>query len=104
LKEYITENVKEDFNWLEWLVDISWSVEIILNFFTMDDKARTFKECAKGYLMSYFVFDFLATIPSMITLQHNDAVTLLKMLRFVHVLEIFRPFRMLIDFFLPDTI
>ena len=29
--------IKDDFVWLEWVVDISWSVEIVLNFFTVSD-------------------------------------------------------------------
>ena len=33
-----------------------------------------------------------------------DAVNLLKLLRFVHILEIFEPFKRLIDFLMPETI
>ena len=61
--------IKGDFVWLEWLVDISWSVEIVLNFFTVDDKDRTLRDRAKSYAKGFFIIDFLSTIPPIITLQ-----------------------------------
>ena len=60
---------KENLLWLEWLVDISWSVEIVLNFFTVDDKARTLKARAHAYFWSYFWFDVAATVPPIVTGQ-----------------------------------
>ena len=55
--------VKQDTLWLEWLVDISWSVEIVLNFLTVDDKARTLRACARRYIRGWFIFDIVATVP-----------------------------------------
>ena len=98
------EPIKDRFIWLEWLVDISWSVEILLNFFTVDEKSRTLKARASAYLWSYFVFDIVATLPPMVTGQQYDHINVLKMLRLVHVLEIFEPFQRLIDLLMHDKI
>ena len=61
--------VKGDFIWLEWLVDISWSVEIVLNFFTVDESDRTLRARANSYVRGFFIIDVLSTIPPIITLQ-----------------------------------
>ena len=54
---------------VEWLVDISWSIEIILNFITADSNNRKFKTIAKDYISCWFWIDALATFPALILLQ-----------------------------------
>lgn len=95
---------KDGVLWIEWIADISWSIEIILNFFTTDGSNRTFKDISKNYLSFYFWFDIAATIPPMIYLQENELVNTLKFLRLVHLFEMFTPFRRLINYCMTDSI
>jgi len=97
-------NLKDELLWLVWLNDISWCIEIILNFFTATHDKRTFKEISKAYVKGAFVFDLAATIPSMIFLQQNSTVNLLKFFRFVHFFEMFTPIMTLLDCVMSDQI
>ena len=54
---------------LEWIVDISWSIEICMGFIVADKNNRTFFKIAKSYLLGYFIFDVVATIPPMIFME-----------------------------------
>lgn len=90
--------------WLVWVNDISWCIEILLSFIVASPNNRTFKSIAKRYLKTFFIFDVLATIPPMITLQKNSQVNLLKFLRFAHIGEMFTPFRKLIDCLMEGSI
>ena len=90
--------------WLVWVNDISWCVEIVLSFFVASPNNRRFKPIAKAYLRSYFIFDVFATIPPMITNQENPTINLLKFLRFVHLGEMFTPFKKLIKCCMPNAI
>ena len=63
----------EDLNKMEqilrvyaWVVDISWTIHIFLNFFTADAKHRTFKRIGYQYLTFWFWIDAISTFPSMI--------------------------------------
>ena len=89
---------------LVWINDISWCVEILLKFFVASPKNRTFSTISKAYLKGFFIFDALATLPPMLTLQKNRTVNLLKFLRFVHIGEMFAPFKKLIDYFMEGSI
>lgn len=60
------EELKENLLALEWIVDISWSIEICLRFIVANKNARTFKQISKNYLFGFFFFDVVATIPPMI--------------------------------------
>lgn len=64
-------NMQEKMIWLVWVNDISWCIEILLSFIVATPNNRTFKAISKSYLKGFFIFDVLATIPSMITLQQN---------------------------------
>ena len=55
--------------WLVWLSEISWCVKIVLSFFVASEINRDFKSIATTYLKGFFIFDALATLPPMITLQ-----------------------------------
>ena len=61
-------NLIDKLLWLVWVNDISWCIEIALNFFVASPKERTFSAIAVAYLKEFFVFDVLATIPPMITM------------------------------------
>ena len=90
--------------WIEWIADISWSIEIVLNFFTTNGSNRTFKDIGKSYLFFYFWFDIAATFPPMFYLQKNSAVNLLKFLRIVHLGDMFTPFRRIINYCMKNSI
>ena len=86
------EDLKEKLIVLEWIVDISWTVEIFMNFIVADKINRTFKDVAKAYFFGFFIFDIIATIPPMILMERNDTANFLKMLRIVHISDAFLPF------------
>lgn len=100
----IGTNLAEKLLWLIWVNDISWCVEICISFFVASANNRTFSSISSDYLKSYFIFDVLATLPPMITMQQNPTVNLLKFLRFVHIGEMFTPFRKLIDCLMDGAI
>ena len=90
--------------WLFWLIDIAWCLYIILCFLVASKNNQNFSAISKSYLKGYFIFDFLATVPPMLTKQQNQIVNLLKLLRFVHLKEMFIPFKRLIDCLLVGKI
>ena len=94
----------DDLEWLVWVNDISWCLEIILSFIVASPTHRTFKDISANYIKGFFIFDVLATIPPMIFLQKNRTVNLLKFLRIVHIGEMFSPFQKLIDCLMTKTI
>mmetsp|Transcript_34170 Transcript_34170/g.42252 ORF Transcript_34170/g.42252 Transcript_34170/m.42252 type:complete len:94 (+) Transcript_34170:1574-1855(+) len=89
MEEEKKSNLHENLLWLIWVCDISWCVEIVLNFFVASPSERTFKKIAVGYLKGFFIIDVLATIPPMLTMNRNRNVNLLKFLRLVHFGEMF---------------
>ena len=66
---YSNPELHEKLLWLEWVVDISWMIEICLNFVTADATDRNFKDRAKTYLSFWFWVDAIATFPAVFTLQ-----------------------------------
>ena len=78
--------------WIAWANDVSFCVDIILRFFIASPKHRTISSIAKAYLKGYFIFDSVTTVTPMIYLQNNQVINLLKLLRFVHLFEMFMPF------------
>ena len=63
-----TDEIGDATNVLEWIVDIAWTIEILMNFFTADFNNRTFKSIALNYLSFWFWIDALSTFPAMIYL------------------------------------
>lgn len=100
----IGTDLADDLLWLIWLNDISWCIHIVISFFVASANNRTFGSISRAYMKSYFFFDLLATVPPMATLQENPTVNLLKFLRFVHIGEMFTPFRKLIDCIMEGSI
>ena len=95
--DMLGSNLDDQLLWLVWVNDISWCVEIVVSFIKASPTNRTFSTIAKAYFTGFFFFDFLATVPPMITLQENRNVNLLKFFRFVHIGEMFTPFSKLLD-------
>ena len=90
-------NLSDRWLWLVWVNDISWCVEIVLNFFLASPKKRNCRAIACSYFKGYFIFDVLATVPPMLFLQKSKEVNFLKFLRLAHIRDMFRPFKSLID-------
>ena len=97
-------NLHENLMWLIWVCDISWCVEIVLNFFVASANKRKFKEIAADYLKGFFIFDALATIPPMATMNRNRTVNLLKFLRLLHFGDMFMPVKYLVDCVMTNSI
>ena len=102
--EMMGQEMRSNMLWLVWINDISWCIEILLSFVTASPNNRTFRDISIAYLKGFFIFDVLATIPPMITMQKNETINLLKFLRFVHIREMFEPFKKLIDCCMEGTI
>ena len=89
---------------LEWIVDIAWSIEILMSFITADFNNRTFKSIACDYLKFWFWIDALSTFPAMVFYQKQRYVNLLKFLRILHFFELFSPFRLMLEVIMRDAI
>ena len=63
-----------------------------MKFIVADKQNRKFKDVAKNYLFGFFIFDVVATIPPMVYMERNNKANTLKMLRLVHIREVFSPF------------
>ena len=98
------EAIKNTLIWLEWIADISWTIEICLSFITAGGGKTKFKEIARDYLSLWFWIDSIATFPCMLLKQRNDTALLLKMLRLLHLLEIFYPIKLLLSYLMRDKI
>ena len=62
------EHIKNGLIYVEWIVDISWTMEICLNFITASHHHRTFKSISFNYLRFWFWVDSVATFPAIIFL------------------------------------
>ena len=98
------DEIGESLHFCEWVVDIAWTVEILMNFFTADYKNRTFRQISADYLKFWFWVDSLSTFPAMVLLQQNRYVNLLKFGRILHFYELFVPFRVGLEFCMRDAI
>jgi hypothetical protein len=98
------EEIGDSTDILEWVVDIAWTVEILLAFITPNFNNRTFKEISRNYLKFWFWIDALATFPAMYYLQNSRLVNLLKFLRLLHFFELFSPFLLIIEYIMKDAI
>jgi len=95
---------KEHLMLVEWFVDISCAIEIMLCFFRANDTCNTFQEIAKDYVHSgVFFYDFFATFPSLITMQRYNAVNSLKFLRLSHFSTLFYPMILILKVSLPNS-
>ena len=102
--EMMGSELEQSVLWLYWVIDILWCLEIIFCFFIASQKNRKFADISKSYLKGFFIIDFLATIPPMITMQKSNSINMLKYLRFAHVTEMFTPFKRLIDCLMSGSI
>lgn len=84
----------------ETIIDVIFVGDIIVKFFTAyyhDVKLVTHPlRIAKRYIISFFLFDIIATLPTMLSYQ-NESVYFLKMFRFVRLAHIISPLLQVLD-------
>ena len=78
------QQVGEQLHLIEWVVDIAWTIEILMSFITANYKHRTFKKISYSYLKFWFWVDSISTFPAMVTMQQNRYINLLKFCRILH--------------------
>lgn len=92
--------IPDDFNfkWLEWLLNIFWSIDIVLTFATATTVHGEIKTdigtIAKKYASTWLLLDLLMVIPEWILSIHTDdgrkGFTVLRSLRIMRVLRVLR--------------
>lgn len=60
---YVFPELNENLGQTEYLIDVVFLISILMKFFTKTKFHRNLKDIAKNYLFTYFIFDFLSTIP-----------------------------------------
>ena len=75
---------------IDLIFDIIFFIEIILNFVKRSRAHRELKQIANNYLLGYFIFDVVGTMPCLFT---NESITFyyLKLFRIVHVTRLNEP-------------
>jgi len=80
---------------IEMAFDIIYLIEIILNFFKRSRTEPTLQQIAQNYLLGYFVFDLVATVPCLF-MGETGQYYILKLFRMVHVLRITQPLQLIL--------
>ena len=76
---------------IELVVDIIYLIEIILNFMKKQRGHKTMNDIAKSYILSYFAFDLIGTLPELF-MGENYKFYWLKFFRcLAHVFRITKP-------------
>ena len=76
---------------LEIFVDACFSLDILLTFIRLDSnqKESDFPQIRKDYIKSAFVFDCVAALPGLLTLEESDFSRYTKLCRFIHYDRVF---------------
>lgn len=91
----ISSNLKlhDDFRYYEIIIDIILFGDMILRFVTAYDndleKIIDHKTIAVRYISNLFVFDFLAIVPGLISLELFKHLYPLKLFRYIHIPKFF---------------
>lgn len=80
---------------IELAFDIVFLIEIILNFFKRSRTEPTLYLIAYNYLLGYFFFDVIATVPCLFMGEPINFY-ILKLFRMVHVLRITQPLHLVL--------
>ena len=99
----VFDQFKADVIYLQLVFDFIWIIGIILTFFTASAKHRTLQTIAKQYLISgLFFIDIISTMPGVLTLEKNNAMSLFKFLRLVRFSDMFNPVLRLMRVLMPQ--
>ena len=91
---YVTENdvnnKQMQLKTLEYVFDVIYCLEILLNFFKKSREYRTLREIGLNYISFYFWFDILSTIPCLLNFE-NFSTYLFKCFKIVYFFRISIP-------------
>ena len=90
-----TPRYNETMRSIELAFDIIYLIEIILNFVKKTRAYTTLHQIAQNYVLGYFAFDVIATIPCLFMNETIDFY-ILKALRIVHVTRLTQPLQLLL--------
>jgi hypothetical protein len=77
-------------------MDVFFLADIILTFFKKKEGKNTIRLISYDYIFGALVFDLVACLPSLITLE-QFLVYYLKLFRFVHWNRLFKQINLIID-------
>ena len=75
---------------IEFAIDIVYIFEISLNFLKKTRAHKDLNNIARNYLLGYFTFDVMSTIPSVI-FGEIGTIYFLKVFRMVHIDRLTEP-------------
>lgn len=90
---------------IERILDVLFSIDVIINFFTsyaverFDDAPVTLRQTCSKYVSTYFVTDFISTIPWDVIVHHSDhhdenhPILLVRYLRLLRLIKFHRLYR-----------
>ena len=91
----------DDVRWYEFVLDFVFIADLVLNFFTAyyDDVKLVvkWKRIARHYLMTHFIFDFIANIPGFLTGEMFKHLYYLKLLRYFQLNRFFAQVKFVLE-------
>jgi hypothetical protein len=84
----IFPSYSEGFRGFEMFVDVSFTLDIVMNFFKLQDGENDLGRVRRNYLTGAFFFDIFAVMPGLVTLEAKD-LNYFKLLRFIHLNRFF---------------
>jgi len=88
----------DDFRITEIVFDVLMFFDIIFTFFVAETHNQRLKDCVLNYLFGYFIFDFIATVPGLVTLELVKEIYFLKVLRFLQLGRFFRQVHFILNY------
>lgn len=86
---------------IEYVIDIIFCFEIIMNFLKRSNAYRDIKAIGNHYIKGYFLIDCIATIPGLYTGQSIEYYWL-KMIRICHIHRLTQPQQLILEFMLQN--
>ena len=85
---------------IELFIDIIYLLEIALNFVKRTRAQKELHQIARGYLLSYFIFDVVGTVPELLFFSEGLKFYPLKCARVVHCARLTKPLEILLGYLL----
>lgn len=86
---------------IEYVIDIIFCFEIIMNFLKRSNSYKDIKSIGKNYIKGYFFIDCIATITGLYTGESIEYYWL-KMLRIFHIHRLTQPQQLVLEFMLQN--
>jgi len=94
-------NLHDDIRFLEFVIDIILAIDIVFNFFTTYHsdvkKVTDLEKISYHYLTNLFVFDFIAVVPGLVTIELFKHMYYLKLLRYLRLSKLFEQIRFVLE-------